>query len=336
MNATWHRHNSFWVGIVLWVCVGIPFGVHGEWRTWTSATGEEVRARYAGVESGLVVLDLETESQVAIRLDALSAADQEWVQQRQKAEAEAVDPARLPVLRQVPGDLRRVHAHYTHAHFVAYVCDRGFLYVHPTDNGELQGRRIEFAKPVLLQKTGAEHISQRVSHIVDHSPPALNPRTVWYIAETETEERVRYRVEYTFEGNAVSVLAEVVEPLRPSLSTMLRVNTSFPASYDIPATMLLPEIKRVVEGASLRYERRGASAVEHTFHESLRLGASVDAVTIKGPWRARTIRLDADNRKAGNTLRLYNYGGKPLYEGYALFRQVDAGARTGPYTIRIE
>lgn len=326
-------HIHVWAVLLL---MGWAATSSGEMRTWTSAAGVEVKAQYLGMDAANVLLETEDGTKLSIHQRELSAPDQEWAQQKQAEEeaAEAAKGPRLPVLRGGPGNGR--YAFYQCAQFDAYVDTVGRLSVQPKQNGQSLGAPIVFSHVVLYQKVDGEFHIQTVNGYRNVSPPALNPKTLSFVATTDSSETVPFKVEYTFADNKISVVTEIVSSRKPSLPCMVRVNSKFPPSYHIGKTMDLNEIKRAVSGASLTHERKGEAATVQNFYDSIRLGAVVDQVAIKGPWGPLTVYLESDNRRDGNTTRIYNYSGNPLYDGYALLRQVEAGARTGPYSIRIE
>ncbi len=338
------RSWLFSVMLILAVLIG-PATVADdpELPTWTSVSGAEVQAAFVGVEGDQVILQPAEGDQLVIRINMLVPDDQVRVRQLQAEAGDDDDEeddsgtARLPTLTSGPGAGN--HAFYQHRNFDAVVDSRGRLRVHPKDgSGQRVGPAFTFANPGLREREVEPRRrwrSRSVDSIPEHSAPAMNPRSVQFEIVYATKENTRVRVEYTFDDNSITASSEVLEPRRPELSTHTRVSTGFPRMADFTPQTPFEERQKTLAQVSME-TRRGQSRREVIVWDSRTVRGQLDDMTLTGLWGERTIRIDADNRRDGNSLSLYHYTGRPLYNGFSLRRDVSAGARAARYRLRVD
>lgn len=311
-----------------------------ELPTWTSVSGAEVQANFVGLEGDQVILQPAEGDQLVIRINMLVRDDQVRVRQLQAEagdEQEDSSTARLPRLTSGPGAGN--HAFYQHRNFDAVVDSRGRLTVHPKDGrGQRVGPAFTFARPDLREKEVEPRRrwdNRSVESFPEYSAPAMNPRSVQFEIIYATKENTRVRVEYTFADNVITAASEVIEPRRPELSTLARVYTGFPRMADFTTQTPFEERRKTLADISMEIRRDGSSR-EVIVWDSRTVRGQLDEMTLAGLWGERTIYIDADNRRDGNSLSLYHYTGRPLYHGFSLRRDVRAGARAARYQLRVE
>ncbi len=328
---------KIWCMAVLLTRVLVVYVAAEELPTWTSVSGAEVQARFVAIAGDRVILESDEDEQIEIRMSFLIPDDQVRARELHVAagddDEEDDGPARLPTLAR--GDGAGKFVLYQHAHFDAEVDSQGRLFVHPKENGERVGPSIRFARPQLREHDGSRWRVRSREAFTDHSSPALNPRSVYFESLHATEEETHIRVEYTFDRDTITATAQTVDPRRPNTRSHVRIWTSMPRMADFPSEKPLEERKRILADVSME-TRRNRSRRECVVWESSNYRGSLDELTITGLWGERTVRIDADNRRDGNSLSLRHYSGRPLYNGFSLRRTISGGASPGRYRLRVE
>lgn len=308
---------------------------------WTSHAGAQITARFVRMDGDLVVLQPEEGPPVSIRLNQLVPEDQQRAQAL-RLQAAADDDGddddsggrRLPVLPSGPG--QGFHAFYRHDHFHAQLDSRGELHIQPIIDGKPVGNSFLIRPGVGLRAQG-RYSQLGFGEITESGAPQMNPRSITFEVRTRyTEEEVRYRVEYTFDRNQISVICELVTPRRTERNMHARADVRFAQSVETPPEMPQAERRALLKDYSLRWRIDRGSWNEEDFYNSKRLRPNADELEISGPWGSRTVHVRADNRRDGNRSHFYHYSGRPLNDGFRLIRETDPGARGGPVHVTVQ
>ena len=95
-------------------------------------------------------------------------------------------------------------------------------------------------------------------------------------------------------------------------------------------------IQHVVSGASLDSQRKGQRRAQYILYESLTMDRPFDDLTVRGLGAPLQIHIEADNRREGHSIHIFNYPGKALHDGFRGMRRVYPDAAPTRLTVRIE
>ncbi len=292
----------------------------GELRIWTSQAGTTLEARMVALNNGRITLADETGKEYTFPLEALTEED------RQVAN-------RLIGQRNAPAASASAHLKVIHqARFDARLNRGGILQVHPKDpEGNSTGKPITIRPRVIRTHRSRELL--QVIRISEFTVDADNPESVSFTGHTDEENPYSLRVNYVFEENRIQMTVAMTSHTRKSDAVEADLFISIDGAEGIPPNLPERERIRLLSPYSLVLNRQGTRPQTLSFHEPTTGTRPFDTAEVRGLWAPRVVTLEADNRREGNRLWLFVYGGGPLQDGFHLIRSVEAHATPGTVTL---
>ncbi len=342
MMSIKNQSLRFWVVFLIGIfVVSGARAVAAEPSTWTSVSGATVEAAIVNVQADMVVLQTVDGDEVSIRINMLIPQDQvrarEWQAGRttgdDMASAGEGGEGREDQLPTLPDEGH--YAIYQADNFDAVIHRNGIMTVHPKVDGQRYGESFRFAIPMIQYEDREGSTRVRPTEFVRWDAPARNPQRIAYEATRKEPSPGHLSVEYSFEGNQITAVIQLLEPRRAASGLSGFSVSRFTPLIALPPAYNVQQRRRALEDHSVVYrDERGRSETPSLLDTDLR--AVMDEVTFKGFWGPRVITISGDNRTRGNSTRIWTYPGKPIHEDFRIRWAVEAGARPGRLVLTVE
>jgi hypothetical protein len=295
-----------------------------EIRTWTSAKGDKIQAKFINIKSGNVTLKAENGKFMKIKLSNLSTADQTIIKKLSPHTATPAEdttgtgaittasPTQLATFSD--GKWKKYNTVFTSPKYDAAM-DQDMnitLYFKDKDNPVGQTVFLRWGT-IFMEGPARKSVWCKVSELKTIPEPAIITRTTTIELDAELDHNINLKLTYVFSTKGISITGKIKEPKNRNNPSGLIYAVEFKPIKSIKKEMSYQEMKSALTGYFLLTINKDGKKGKLPFWENLNPGP-VREVTTVGPWGPRKVTVKTPMEKKKKT-RQSNCGILSIYTG---------------------
>ncbi|MGY8689841.1 MAG: hypothetical protein ACKVHP_19160 [Verrucomicrobiales bacterium] len=304
------RFASHLLALTLFLSVSL---LADDWHEWKSKAGTSIKARLIELKDDAVVLERADGIRLTVNRDQLapeSLALLNKAPEPREPEAKPYqDSAKLPPLEK--GAYQGEHATSDQKHFLAVIRRNGQLAIHFKEDGKIiAGLQPIVVQPELHVKGDTGWYKREPVTPQATTEPKESAETVSYTGKTK--EGVSLTQHYFIQKDRITAWGSCIDPDNASHPTEFRIHAHIIRSHLLEDNVPFAEIEKHVTGSTWVAET-GDGDVKLDFAKRVTLRSLPN---LSSDWKGIMLELTPPRPKHG-TLQVWNYGEKPLYQGFS-------------------